>query len=35
MTFESLDIELNDHSQKKGSEKQDPIFNCFLATPQI
>ena len=35
MTFEFLDIELGGPSQKKGMKKQDPIFSCFFATPQI
>lgn len=35
MTFEFLDIELDGHLQKGGTNKQDPLFNCFIATFQI
>lgn len=33
--IEFLDIELDGPSQNKGTNKQDPIFNCFFATPRI
>lgn len=35
MTFDFLDTELHGHLRKRGTKKQDPLFNCFIATSQI